>query len=222
MSIHNSAPSGVTKRVIYPYTVALTGGIGSGKSTIAKAFESLGVPLIDADIIARKIVKPGSSTLQRITKRYGNFILTDQGFLNRGRMREMIFNQPEEKAWLDTLLHPLIHACTQQLKALIKAPYVLWVVPLLVENKLQCQADRVLVIDVDEITQITRTIQRDIIDLQQAKNILAAQATRDARLAVADDVINNIGELNKALSQVAELHQRYLALAAGDLTGLTP
>ncbi|CAK6496363.1 Dephospho-CoA kinase [Pantoea sp. Nvir] len=197
-----------------PYTVALTGGIGSGKSTIANAFAALGVPIIDADVIAREVVEPGSAALQRIAERHGERILTEQGALNRPRLREIIFQSPDEKAWLNNLLHPLINARTQQLKALSTAPYVLWVVPLLVENGLQHQADRVLVVDVDESTQLRRTIQRDGIDRQQAQNILSAQATRSARLAVADDVINNSGTPDEALPQVAALHQRYLALAA--------
>jgi len=197
-----------------PYTVALTGGIGSGKSTIANAFAALGVPIIDADVIAREVVEPGSAALQRIAERYGERILTEQGALNRPRLREIIFQSPDEKAWLNNLLHPLINARTQQLKALSTAPYVLWVVPLLVENGLQHQADRVLVVDVDEATQLRRTIQRDGIDRQQAQNILSAQATSSARLAVADDVINNSGTPDEALPQVAALHQRYLALAA--------
>lgn len=197
-----------------PYTVALTGGIGSGKSTIAKAFAALGVPVIDADVIAREVVEPGSPALQQIAARHGDTILTEQGALNRARLRTLIFQLPEEKAWLNNLLHPLINARTQQLKALTKAPYVLWVVPLLVENNLQRQADRVLVVDVDRATQLARTMQRDGIDLQQANNILSAQATREARLAVADDVITNSGAPDDVLPQVAALHQRYLALAA--------
>jgi len=197
-----------------PYTVALTGGIGSGKSTIAHAFAALGVPIIDADVIAREVVESGSAALRQIAERHGESILTAQGALNRARLREIIFRSPEEKAWLNNLLHPLINARTQQLKAQSIAPYVLWVVPLLVENGLQRQADRILVVDVDEATQLRRTIQRDGIDRQQAQNILSAQATRSARLAVADDVINNSGTPDEALPQVAALHQRYLALAA--------
>ena len=197
-----------------PYTVALTGGIGSGKSTIANTFAALGVPIIDADVIAREVVEPGSAALRQIAERHGASILTEQGALNRARLREIIFQSPDEKTWLNNLLHPLINARTQQLKALSTAPYVLWVVPLLVENSLQRQADRILVVDVDEETQLRRTIQRDGIDRQQAQNILSAQATRSARLAVADDVINNSGTPDEALPQVAALHQRYLALAA--------
>lgn len=197
-----------------PYTVALTGGIGSGKSTIANAFAALGVPIIDADVIAREVVEPGSAALRQIAERHGESILTAHGALNRARLRAIIFQSPDEKTWLNNLLHPLINARTQQLKALSTAPYVLWVVPLLVENGLQHQADRVLVVDVDEATQLRRTIQRDGIDRQQAQNILSAQATRSTRLAVADDVINNSGTPDEALPQVAALHQRYLTLAA--------
>lgn len=197
-----------------PYTVALTGGIGSGKSTIANAFADFGVEIIDADIIAREVVEPGTPALQAIAQRYGDRMLNPDGTLLRAALREVIFRSPDEKAWLNQLLHPLINARTRQLKAQAASPYVLWVVPLLVENALQQQADRVLVIDVDEETQIARTLKRDRISPEQAKNILAAQATRQQRLAAADDVIDNSGAPEAALPYVAELHQRYLALAA--------
>ncbi|HAI06001.1 dephospho-CoA kinase [Pantoea sp. AN62] len=197
-----------------PYTIALTGGIGSGKSSIARQFAALGVDIIDADLIAREVVEPGTPALQAIEARYGAAILTEQGTLNRARLREIIFQTPEEKSWLNALLHPLINARTQQLIAAASSPYVLWVVPLLVENQLQHQADRVLVIDVDEATQIARTQQRDQLSLAQVQRILAAQATRQQRLACADDIIDNSGEPEDALPQVAELHQRYLRLAA--------
>ena len=197
-----------------PYTVALTGGIGSGKSTIANGFAALGVTIIDADVIAREVVEPGSPALQAIVERHGKSLLTEQGTLFRARLREIIFQSPEEKHWLNSHLHPLINARTQQLKAQARSPYVLWVVPLLVENQLQHQANRILVVDVDEATQLQRTQLRDNISLEQAKNILAAQATRQQRLACADDIIDNSGAPEDALPQVAELHQRYLALAA--------
>ncbi|ORM55741.1 dephospho-CoA kinase [Pantoea conspicua] len=197
-----------------PYTIALTGGIGSGKSSIARQFAAFGVNIIDADLIAREVVEPGTPALQAIAARYGAAILTEQGSLDRARLRDIIFQTPEEKNWLNALLHPLINARTQQLIAEASSPYVLWVVPLLVENQLQHQADRVLVIDVDEATQIARTRQRDQISLAQAQRILAAQATRQQRLACADDIIDNSGEPEDALPQVAELHQRYLRLAA--------
>lgn len=197
-----------------PYTVALTGGIGSGKSTIAHGFAALGVTIIDADVIAREVVEPGSPALQAIVERHGKWMLTEQGSLFRARLREIIFQSPEEKAWLNHLLHPLINARTQQLKAEASSPYVLWVVPLLVENQLQHQADRILVVDVDEATQLERTQLRDNISLTQAQLILSAQATRQQRLACADDIIDNSGAPKDTLPQIAELHQRYLALAA--------
>ncbi|MDH0054132.1 dephospho-CoA kinase [Pantoea ananatis] len=197
-----------------PYTVALTGGIGSGKSTIAGYFAASGVDIIDADGIAREVVEPGTPALQAIIERYGDAILTEQGTLQRSRLREIIFATPDEKTWLNALLHPLINARTQQLKAQAASPYVLWVVPLLVENRLQRQADRVLVVDTDEETQLRRTLQRDNVSLEQAKRILAAQATRQQRLDCADDIIDNSGAPEKALPQVAKLHQLYLKLAA--------
>jgi dephospho-CoA kinase len=194
--------------------VALTGGIGSGKSTIAGYFAASGVDIIDADVIAREVVEPGTPALQAIIERYGDAILTEQGTLQRSRLREIIFATPDEKTWLNALLHPLINARTQQLKAQAASPYVLWVVPLLVENRLQRQADRVLVVDTDEETQLRRTLQRDNVSLEQAKRILAAQATRQQRLDCADDIIDNSGAPEKALPQVAKLHQLYLKLAA--------
>jgi dephospho-CoA kinase len=194
--------------------VALTGGIGSGKSTIAGYFAAAGVDIIDADVIAREVVEPGTPALQAIIERYGDAILTEEGTLQRSRLREIIFATPDEKNWLNALLHPLINARTQQLKAQAASPYVLWVVPLLVENRLQRQADRVLVVDTDEETQLRRTLQRDNVSLEQAKRILAAQATRQQRLDCADDIIDNSGAPEKALPQVAKLHQLYLKLAA--------
>nr|WP_217268375.1 dephospho-CoA kinase [Pantoea allii] len=192
----------------------MTGGIGSGKSTIAEYFAASGVDIIDADVIAREVVEPGTPALQAIIARYGDAIVNEQGALHRSRLREIIFATPDEKRWLDALLHPLINARTQQLKAQAVSPYVLWVVPLLVENQLQRQADRVLVVDTDEETQLKRTLQRDNASLDQAKRILAAQATRQQRLACADDIIDNSGAPENALPQVAQLHQLYLKLAA--------
>lgn len=196
------------------FTVALTGGIGSGKSTVANAFAALGVEIIDADVIAREVVEPGTPALQAIVKRHGESILTAEGTLYRARLREIIFQQPQEKNWLNQLLHPLINARTQQLRTQASSSYVLWVVPLLIENNLQRQADRVLVVDVDEAVQLQRTRQRDGVSLSQAQRILAAQVSREQRLACADDIIDNSGTPEQVLPRVAELHQRYLRLAA--------
>ena len=196
------------------YTVALTGGIGSGKSTVANAFAARGVNVIDADIIAREVVEPGTPALGAIVEHFGPQMLLADGSLDRRRLREKIFSQPEEKQWLNALLHPQIQQETQRRMRQATSAYVLWVVPLLVENKLWTRADRVLLVDVSKETQLARTVARDGVSRQHAENILAAQATREARLAVADDVIDNNGSPDTLAGDVARLHQRYLTLAA--------
>lgn len=175
------------------YIVALTGGIGSGKTTVANAFARHGATLVDADVIARQVVEPGTSALAAIAERFGNEMLLPDGALNRAALRQRIFSHPDDKTWLNQLLHPLIHRETQRQLAQAAGPYALWAVPLLVENGLQDRADRVLVIDVDAETQLARTIARDGVSREQAQSILAAQATRRQRLAVADDIIDNSG-----------------------------
>ena len=196
------------------YTVALTGGIGSGKSTVADAFSHLGVNVIDADIIARQVVEPGTPALQAIAAHFGPGMLHDDGTLNRRALREKIFAHPDDKTWLNALLHPLIQQETRRQMQAATSPYILWVVPLLVENHLAAKADRVLVVDVPKETQIERTISRDRVSREHAEHILAAQATREQRLAVADDVIENRGTPDAIASDVARLHDRYLLLAS--------
>ncbi|CQH05677.1 TPA: dephospho-CoA kinase [Yersinia enterocolitica] len=196
------------------YIVALTGGIGSGKSTVANAFANLGVPLVDADIIARQVVEPGMPALMEIASRYGETILHTDGTLNRAALRKKIFSGPQEKAWLNSLLHPLIQQETQSQLANIDEPYVLWVVPLLVENGLHHRANRVLVVDVAPEIQLARTMARDGITRQQAEDILASQVSRQQRLACADDIIDNSGDPIVIAPQVTLLHQQYLKLAA--------
>ncbi len=196
------------------YIVALTGGIGSGKSTVADAFSRLGITIIDADVIARQVVEPNTPALKAIEARFGSTILNDDGTLNRRRLREYIFSDSSEKDWLNSLLHPIIHQETQRQIAASTSPYCLWVVPLLVENQLQKKADRVLVIDVSPETQIQRTMARDRVSREHAEQILSAQATREARLAVADDVIDNNGAPDAIASDVARLHAQYLKFAA--------
>nr|VUD33648.1 dephospho-CoA kinase [Raoultella sp. NCTC 9187] len=136
------------------YTVALTGGIGSGKSTVADAFSYLGVNVIDADVIARQVVEPGTPALLAIAARFGQQMINDDGTLNRRSLRERIFAHAEDKTWLNALLHPLIQQETRRQMQAASSPYVLWVVPLLVENNLVANADRVLVVDVAKETQI--------------------------------------------------------------------
>ncbi|HDL8112685.1 TPA: dephospho-CoA kinase [Yersinia enterocolitica] len=196
------------------YIVALTGGIGSGKSTVANAFANLGVPLVDADIIARQVVEPGMPALMEIASRYGETILHTDGTLNRAALRKKIFSEPQEKAWLNSLLHPLIQQETQSQLANIDEQYVLWVVPLLVENGLHHRANRVLVVDVAPEIQLARTMARDGITRQQAEDTLASQVSRQQRLACADDIIDNSGDPIVIAPQVTLLHQQYLKLAA--------
>ena len=188
------------------YTVALTGGIGSGKSTVANAFADLGINVIDADIIARQVVEPGTPALKAIEEHFGSDVIAADGSLQRRILRERIFSNPEEKSWLNALLHPLIQQET--------SPYLIWVVPLLVENSLYKKADRVLVVDVTPETQLRRTMQRDDVTREHVEQILAAQATREARLAVADDVIDNNGAPEAIASDVARLHALYLQCAS--------
>ncbi|MEQ9773121.1 dephospho-CoA kinase [Pectobacterium jejuense] len=203
------------------YIVALTGGIGSGKSTVADEFAKLGATIVDADIIARQVVEPGEPALDAIRLRFGDAMLNTDGSLNRAALRQQIFSSPEEKQWLNNLLHPLIQQETQTQFQAASAPYILWVVPLLVENGLQQRAQRVLVVDVGKETQLARTLARDGISQQQAENILAAQATREQRLAYADDIIDNSRCPNELAPQVAELHRQYLELAASAADRMT-
>ncbi|WP_304162155.1 dephospho-CoA kinase [Lonsdalea britannica] len=196
------------------YIVALTGGIGSGKSTVAEGFAQQGITIIDADIIARQIVEPGTAALSAIAKRFGPEILNADGTLNRSALRTKIFSSEREKEWLNQLLHPLIHAETRRQLLAAPGPYVMWVIPLLIENSLQSQAQRVLVVDVTPEIQLQRTLARDGVSLEQAEKILSAQASREQRLAYADDIIDNSLSQSKLAPQIAMLHQRYLELAA--------
>lgn len=195
------------------YTVALTGGIGSGKSTIADAFARRGITIVDADIIARQVVEPGMPALDKIAAHFGRHIIAADGTLDRRALRERIFAAPEHKQWLNALLHPLIGELTSRQLQAAASLYVLWVVPLLIENKLYAKADRVLVVDVAPETQIMRTIMRDKVSREQALQIINAQAARDARLAIADDIINNDGMPDQIDANVERLHQRYLSLS---------
>ncbi|WP_439287662.1 dephospho-CoA kinase [Lonepinella sp. BR2904] len=199
------------------YIIGLTGGIGSGKTTIANLFAELGVPLIDADVVARQVVEKGSPLLEQIAVHFGQEILTENGELNRAVLREKVFNNASEKHWLNQLLHPAIRAeCLVQLQAQT-APYVLFVVPLLIENKLTALCDRVLVVDVSVETQLDRASQRDNNKRQLIQQIINTQVSRNERLKVADDVINNDGDFAQTKSElrqkVLELHQYYLQLS---------
>ena len=199
------------------YVVGLTGGIGSGKSTIAELFAELGVPVIDADLVARQVVEKGSPLLAEIAVHFGPEILLEDGALNRAALREKVFNHESEKQWLNQLLHPAIrHEMLRQLAAQ-RMPYCIFMVPLLIENKLTALCQRVLVVDVSEQTQLTRASQRDNNQLALIKNIMQSQVSRSERLQHADDVINNDADLSESLPQLKQkvlgLHHLYLQLA---------
>ncbi|MGR5362021.1 dephospho-CoA kinase [Vibrio mediterranei] len=195
------------------FVIGLTGGIASGKTTVANLFhDNFAIDLVDADLVAREVVEVGSAGLDALTQHFGVGILQEDGSLNRGALRERIFANEDEKLWVNNLLHPMIRERMQsQLDASI-SPYTLFVVPLLIENGLQTMTDRVLVVDVCEETQIYRTMTRDGVPESQVRSILKAQVDREIRLLHADDVIDNNTDNAQLLSQVTELHQKYLAL----------
>lgn len=199
------------------YVVGLTGGIGSGKSTIAKLFAELGVPVIDADVVARQVVEKGSPLLQQIVAHFGTEMLLANGELNRAALREKVFNHETEKQWLNQLLHPAIRTEMLNQLAQQRVSYCIFMVPLLIENKLTALCQRVLVVDVSEQTQLTRASQRDNNQLALIKNIMQSQVSRLERLQHADDVINNDADLSESLPQlkqkVLDLHHHYLQLA---------
>ena len=197
------------------YVVAITGGIGSGKPTVANQFAALGIEVVDADLIAREVVEPGTPALAAIASHFGPGILDEQGRLDRRALRERIFSDPAAKSWLNALLHPIIRSEMLRQCAAANSPYCLLVVPLLVENRLTELADRVLVIDVDEATQIERTCRRDGVNREQAQAILASQASRSERLAMADDVLDNqSGTTETIRERILALHETYLAFAS--------
>ncbi|AXX58847.1 dephospho-CoA kinase [Vibrio vulnificus] len=194
--------------------IGLTGGIASGKTTVANLFQQhFAIDIVDADIVARQVVAPGSAGLAAIVDHFGADILTCEGELDRGQLRQRIFAHSEEKQWLNALLHPMIRRKMIEDLAQVSSPYALLVVPLLVENQLQTLCDRVLVVDVEEKTQLQRTMDRDGVDEQQVRAILKAQASRHERLALADDVIKNESKDQDLLQQITDLHQKYLAMS---------
>jgi dephospho-CoA kinase len=195
------------------FRVGLTGGIASGKSTAAKFFGALGVPILDSDSIAREVVEPGQPPLERLVERFGRGILTADGHLNRPALRDIVFSDPKARADLENLTHPAIGAALEARSATAGGPYQILVIPLLVEKNLGSHVDRVLVVDCEEELQLKRLHARDGSTRAQAQAILAAQASRAARLKAADDVIRNDADMSAVQAQVSSLHARYLELA---------
>lgn len=198
------------------FVVGLTGGIGSGKTTVANLFAAEGVALVDADIVAREVVAPGSKGLEAIVTHFGAEILTPEGELDRAKLRQRIFSHPEEREWLNQLLHPMIR---QEMLAQVEkatSVYVIMVVPLLFENGLDRLVNRTLVVDISPELQINRTVKRDNVDASQVNNIISSQCSRSEKLARADDIIDNQGEISTLKREVLALHQRYLQLSGTD------
>jgi dephospho-CoA kinase len=199
--------------VVSNFVVGISGGIGSGKTTVTDLFAQYGIDVIDADLIAREVVEPGTPALAAIVAKFGESVLDQAGSLDRAKLRTLVFEDSEVKNWLNQLLHPAIREQMLLQTQRAKSAYCLLSVPLLVENKMYQQGDRVVIVDVDEQTQLQRTLLRDKTNEPQIRAIMSAQATREQRLAVADDVIDNNGKADDLGKQVAQLHQRYLALA---------
>lgn len=192
------------------FVIGLTGGIGSGKSTVARLFAEKNIDVIDADVIAREAVARGSEALDAIQSHFGNEVINSDGELNRKALREIVFSDPAAKEWLNNLLHPIIRHELVAQAASAKSPYCIVEIPLLVENGLQHLVNRIAVVDCDENQQINRSQERDNADKTQIKSIMQSQCNREERLKHADDVIDNSGNVAHLESQVAHLHQQYL------------
>ncbi|MDC8830174.1 dephospho-CoA kinase [Alteromonas gilva] len=193
--------------------VGLTGGIGSGKTLVSDTFASFGVPIIDADVIARQVVAPGSTGLAAIAAHFGPDVLTAEGQLDRSALRQRVFTNDSEKQWLNSCLHPLIRTAMQAQINAVTAPYAILAVPLLLENNLQHMVDRIAVVDCSESLQLSRALRRDGSSETVIKGIMASQVSRNERRDAADDIIDNSGDIAFTRQQVEACHQRYIALA---------
>jgi dephospho-CoA kinase len=195
-----------------PMRIGLTGGIASGKSTVAELFAALGTTVIDTDLIAREVVQPGQPSLSDIRSFFGASVFNADGTLDRSALRQQIFASDTAREQLEAILHPLIQEETIQQIDAASGSYIIIVVPLLAESPLRQHVDRILVVDCDEATQIERLLARDAETEDQARRILAAQASREQRLEIADDVIHNNSTVEAISTQVSAIHDRYIAL----------
>ena len=202
-----------TQHHINNWVLGLTGGIGCGKTAVSDMLAELGITIVDADIVARQVVEPGTDGLKAIIAHFGNDILDEHGALNRSTLRARIFSNPEQKTWLNALLHPLIR--TQLIIDLKNAQsdYVVLVAPLLFENGLDGYCHRTLLIDVPKEVQIARTTQRDNISIEQAEQIIDAQMSREHKQQKADDILNNNRDLSDVKQDLLKLHNYYLQQA---------
>ncbi|MES2405153.1 MAG: dephospho-CoA kinase [Pseudomonadota bacterium] len=203
-----------TRRGVRHYVVALTGGVASGKSAVARRFEALGIHVHDADVAAREVVAPREPALAEIEFVFGAEVLNADGSLDRRAMRERVFADPEARRKLEGIIHPRVRAWLRRRVGMDRGPYCMLAIPLLVENRAAYEwVDRVLLVDVPEMLQIERLMRRDGIARETAQRMLDAQSSRQQRLAMADDVIVNEGEESALDAQVTALHARYLDLA---------
>ena len=193
--------------------IGLTGGIGSGKSTVARLFAERGIPIIDADLLAREVSRPGTPAFAAIVNHFGKEILLANGDLDRAQLRHLIFTDTKQRLWLEDLVHPLIRDKIEQQIAQLKAPYCVAVIPLLLEVKPYPFIDRILVVDAAESLQLQRAAARDQSNAAEIEAIVKSQINRQHRLAQAHDVIVNDGSVADLVPQVESLHQQYLAIA---------
>ncbi len=202
-------------KMLSSYKIGLTGGISSGKTTVTELFSSLGIPIIDADLIAREVTAPGQPALPQISALFGKQIVDNHGQLKRRELREIIFSNPKKREQLEAILHPLIRQqiLKESRDASRNAPYCILSIPLLLENHWQSVVDRVLVVDTPEQQQLQRTMQRDHIDEKSARAIFSSQISRQDRLHAADDIIENSGRISDLQEKVQQLHLKYLKLA---------
>ena len=195
------------------FRIGLTGGIACGKTTVANLFAALGVPIVDTDLLAREVVAPGSPLLAQIAGHFGPGLIRDDGSLDRRELRSRVFADPNARLWLEQLTHPAIRALTDERCDAAGGPYVIVAIPLLVETSGAARFQRVLVVDCEPELQLARLMARDGAGREEALRMLAAQASRAARLSVADDVIHNDGDLASLRDQVERLHAEYVSAA---------
>lgn len=201
------------------FIVGITGGVASGKSTVCRYFADRGIPVIDTDLIARQVVVPGSQGLDLVRQHFGESVLSSDGQLDRRQLRRLVFDDATQRKALESILHPLIRAEVTRQIAACNSDWLLLAVPLLVEKGWQETVDRVMVVDLSESEQLRRLCQRDGIDPSQAKAMIDSQAPRQVRLAAADDVVDNSGDLTFLASQLDDLYDRYRVLAKGNNRG---
>jgi len=193
--------------------IGLTGGIASGKSTVAEAFHALGIPVYDADVIARDLLRPGSPAYSATVEEFGDAIVDAEGRIMRRRLRDIVFADPERRLVLENILHPRVREALLLAAQQAHDPYCILCVPLLVESGMTDLVNRVLVVDISAELQLKRLCQRDGMTRETAQRMVSAQATREQRLGVADDIIDNNGELAALQHQVQELHQKYCRIS---------